>query len=1591
LTAVVTATSAHTVTLGFSGTATAHANANDLSNISLTFLTPAFTNVVASSVNGTTNSGISIDFIDVGQVTYAGSFTETAANGGAVSGSRTATLTAETYTASVTTGTTFTSGVHYTIGNLPAGLTAVMTKTSATVATLTLTGSASSNANVNDVSNLTITWLDGAFTTTPTASNLAGYTDNTGIIDFNDQPSITYSGSFAETAANNGAVSGSIIAILTGDTYAATLTEGVHYSLANVPAGLSAVMTRTSPTVATLTFTGNAVTHANANDVANLQVTWQNGAFTTTTVASNVTGYTDNTGIIDFVDPGTGSLSYDTGTFTESVANDGTIGNSIVITLAGDTYAASLTLGGNVTVTNVPAGLTASITRTSATVATLTLTGTAAAHANANDIANLTVAFTNAAFATLPALNVTNSTKSNVVVDFNDPATGALAYDAGTLTESSALDGSIGNSLNLTLTGDTFAATLTPGVNVTFTNVPAGLAASITRVDATHASITLTGSATSHANANDIANLTVVFADAAFTSIPASLITNSTKSNIAVDFGDASITYTGAGFTEAASNNGTVTGSIVATLAGDTYTSSVAVGSTFTSGTHYTLTNVPAGLTATVTKTSTTVATITLTGTATTPTNVNDVASINITWTNAAFNTVSATNIAGSTGVTGLGVDFFDVDLTYGGTSFPEALTNDGSITTTQTITLTGDTFVIPLGNLTSGVHYTTANVPAGLTANIAVTSANTATLSFTGNATSHANANDVSNVTVTFLTPAFSNVTATSVTNYSNAALSVDFNDQPSIVYAGNFTEAAANNGSVSGSRTSTITGDSFTALVGIGSTFTASTHYTVANVPAGLTAVMTKTSANVATLTLTGSATAHLNVNDVANLTITWLNGAFINTTASNVSGNTDASGVIDFANQPSIIYSGSFAETIADTGSLVGSSRVATLTGDTFVNAGSTLTLGTHYTLTNVPAGLTPVMTVNGGGTTATLTFTGNATAHNNSNDVANLTITFLNGAFTNTTLASNVTGSSDANGVIDFIQAGTASITYDTTTFTEGALNNGSIGNVLTATLAGDTYASSLTVGGNVLVSNVPAGLTATITRVSGTVATIALSGNATVHASANDIANLTVAFQDSAFSVLPASNVTNATVSTLVVDFADVTTAALSYSVGTFSEAIANNGSIGNSSVVTITGGGTFGATLTAGVDVLFSNVPAGLTATITRNTSTTATIALTGSATAHANANDTANFTAVFQDSAFSGVLATNTTNSTKSDFVVDFADPTSTPFLNYSTATFVEAAANNGSSTTSITGTLSGDTFTGTVSNGSTFTSGTHYAVSNLPAGLTMVITKTSSTVATITLTGTATSHANANDVANLTIVWANAAFTGGAASSITNYNKADFAVDFNDPTGSAGTISSDVATLNEVGANNGTITAVATLTLASDTFTSSSGVMTSGTHYIASNVPAGMTLVITRTSSTTATVALTGTATAHANANDATLQIAFLGAAFTSGLAATGGSPLSIALDFVDTVVSGTLTYSSSTFTERALNDGGISNTLIATLSGETFAVTNANLTSGTHFTATNVPAGLTAVINVDALGTTAVLSCGYRQNTNEWRTRW
>lgn len=238
---------------------------------------------------------------------------------------------------------------------------------------------------------------------------------------------------------------------------------------------------------------------------------------------------------------------------------------------------------------------------------------------------------------------------------------------------------------------------------------------------------------------------------------------------------------------------------------------------------------------------------------------------------------------------------------------------------------------------------------------------------------------------------------------------------------------------------------------------------------------------------------------------------------------------------------------------------------------------------------------------------------------------------------------------------------------------------------------------------------------------------------------------------------------------------------ISYSISTFNEAAANDGSITATATITLVGDtftGTNGQPLTGAV---VTNVPTGLTAVVTKTSNTTATLSFTGNATNHEAVNSITNLTVTLGNTAFTGGNASGVTNATKSDLGITFinAPPVTpvTPTISYSATTFNEAAINNGSIIETATITLTNDTFTGT--NGQPLAGA---VVTNVPAGLTAVVTKVSDTTAELSFTGMATANNAADSITNLTVTLGNAAFTSGNAAAVTDATKNNLVITFID-----------------------------------------------------------------------------------------------------------------------------------------------------------------------------------------------------------------
>ncbi|MEI6746774.1 MAG: Ig-like domain-containing protein, partial [Methylococcaceae bacterium] len=185
-------------------------------------------------------------------------------------------------------------------------------------------------------------------------------------------------------------------------------------------------------------------------------------------------------------------LTYTPSTLVETSANDGSVATTVTLslmTLTGDAFKGTngQALTGAV-VTNVPTGLTATVTKVNNTTATLTLTGKAVAHGNSDDVSNLTVTLGNTSFIGGNSNNVIGATKPNLSIDFKESPT--IAYSTTTFAEAAVNDGSIATTATLTLTGDTFKGTIGQAVTgAAITNVPIGLTASLIKATDTTATL----------------------------------------------------------------------------------------------------------------------------------------------------------------------------------------------------------------------------------------------------------------------------------------------------------------------------------------------------------------------------------------------------------------------------------------------------------------------------------------------------------------------------------------------------------------------------------------------------------------------------------------------------------------------------------------------------------------------------------------------------------------------------------------------------------------------------------------------------------------------------------------------------------------------------------------------------------------------------------------------------------------------------------------------------------------------------------------------------------------------------------------------
>lgn len=183
---------------------------------------------------------------------------------------------------------------------------------------------------------------------------------------------------------------------------------------------------KTQGSKGTASISGNTVTYApnakqSGSDTFVLTITDNDGS----TVNATVT--------ISSLDTSAASLSY-LNTLAEG-SGSASIDGSVVITLNGDSFPTDAVSASHVIASNVPNGLSASFSRDNDYQITLTLTGLANSHTSGDSISNLTVTFDDDAFATSVAADVTNATKSDLVLPFYDGFLGGTVVGGGASLE----------------------------------------------------------------------------------------------------------------------------------------------------------------------------------------------------------------------------------------------------------------------------------------------------------------------------------------------------------------------------------------------------------------------------------------------------------------------------------------------------------------------------------------------------------------------------------------------------------------------------------------------------------------------------------------------------------------------------------------------------------------------------------------------------------------------------------------------------------------------------------------------------------------------------------------------------------------------------------------------------------------------------------------------------------------------------------------------------------------------------------------------------------------------------------------------------
>jgi hypothetical protein len=373
----------------------------------------------------------------------------------------------------------------------------------------------------------------------------------------------------------------------------------------------------------------------------------------------------------------------------------------------------------------------------------------------------------------------------------------------------------------------------------------------------------------------------------------------------------------------------------------------------------------------------------------------------------------------------------------------------------------------------------------------------------------------------------------------------------------------------------------------------------------------------------------------------------------------------------------------------------------------------------------------------------------------------------------------------------------------------------------------------------------------------------------------------------------------------------------------FKEDVTNNGTFSGSSKITLHGT-TFTkstGTLTSGVDFT-ANLPAGLTAIITINTITQATLTFSGKATNHSVSNDTYRGI-TFLDSAITGGMSGMHCDGLSWNF--NFRDPYGIFFVDIDDPSITQTSSWQQFSIEK------GDfpaygvwKYNGNYLKVETYGKRlvTNVGTKNItPLGFNTAINASSNFTAPGAFPGqldisnpTYTSWNGKTDYfgfeytieGEICYGWFKAVVNAdGSGYRIVEYayNTQPGATIYS---GMVDKIIVDVSqdTLSETSINDGSITQVSSFKLITNngTFTKSSGELTLGTDYTIKGIPPGMTAKLNVISNTEVQLVFAGKATNHSKSNDTSVTVTFLDPAITGGVNGLSSSDVNIEINFKD-----------------------------------------------------------------------------------------